>query len=187
MSDTVTPDRVREWRAMAKAATPGPWTHDRCIFRPVVMGGDLHVATVSRHSTGRGLDDATLTHADADLIAASREAVPAICDALETAWRELDDARSVARSCGTLLVEERKTVEEYEAALTAHGAPTDEEANLVTWLRERMGERDRLLAALRRHGGHPSDCPRLAGGAGFPCNCGWDATRRDLLGEGEGR
>ena len=82
---TVTADMVQEWRRLAEAATPGEWE-----MRHPPRRGTYKV----RHTDDDGLhwyiaQDVPFGE-NAAFIAAARAAVPALCDALEAAWRERD-------------------------------------------------------------------------------------------------
>ena len=94
-----------ELHRLADAATPGPWVMDddsRGLVGPWIDG-------VSEEGTAREIADCTWTdEADAEFIAASREAVPELLDALTRA-----EAQSEARRQQTKYWKER--AEEFEA------------------------------------------------------------------------
>lgn len=86
-----TPERAAEWRALADAATPGPWhahfgTHgDPEVVLDPAWSKFTRVADVSTASGDYG-------RADARFIAAARDAVPALLDLVERLTGERDAA-----------------------------------------------------------------------------------------------
>ena len=89
----MTPERIAELRALADAATRGPWTvadlrHQRGGQIRIFPHGDIHIANVlARH------EDAV---ANAEFIAAARSALPALLDEVER-LREIRDTARVWR------------------------------------------------------------------------------------------
>ena len=89
MTAPITPDERAEWRALADAATPGPWAVDG--FLAPGPGDSFTI----------GPADGALAYvqpvwADAEFIAAARAAVPRLLDALDTAEAEVARLRERA-------------------------------------------------------------------------------------------
>jgi len=82
---TVTADMVQEWRRLAEAATPGEWEE-------VAESGEWWLTTTNDETAALCIipDTCNMHQDDVNFIAAARAAVPALCDALEAAWRERD-------------------------------------------------------------------------------------------------
>ena len=74
----ITAEQLEQWKALAEAATPGPWA----IVENTVQAGDsLFVGTIFS-------DD---TPANADFIAAARTVVPALLAEVDQLRAELDE------------------------------------------------------------------------------------------------
>ena len=79
----MTPERLAEIEARAKAAKPGPWN----VFSDAtIMSGKWHVTEACRCIPGYP------KWVNAAFIASSREDIPDLIAALREAWRERDDA-----------------------------------------------------------------------------------------------
>ena len=80
----ITPEQLAQWRALADAATPGPWEATSTWSDD---GDSYYVAVVD----GRALLDTyvSMTDADAAFIAAAREAVPALLAEVERLTAEV--------------------------------------------------------------------------------------------------
>ena len=133
-------------RRLADAATPGPWVMDddsRGLVGPWIDG-------VSEEGTAREIADCTWTDGtDAEFIAASREAVPELLDALTRA-----EAQSEARRQQTKYWKERAEVFEAKmneldrAYISEHGQRSraeDEQDRLKDKLARRSETVSRLL------------------------------------------
>lgn len=85
------PDRVAELRALADAATPGPWTlYDRGVGWEVSELPDVH-------------DGTTFNRPDAEFVAAARTAIPELLDDVEQLRAQRGDAfREIERLEGQL-------------------------------------------------------------------------------------
>lgn len=99
----MTPEDVARLRALAEQATPGPWTVDE----ETEVGDGLRLLTIPEIERNLHDDewaeekDWERDRANAAFIAAAREAIPALCTALEAAWGERDACRNlVARLNG---------------------------------------------------------------------------------------
>jgi DNA repair exonuclease SbcCD ATPase subunit len=80
MRDPITPELLAELRRLEKAATPGPWTDEES--RVHVPKGDVATCDDVNHIAD--------SEANAALIAAARNALPALLDHIETLTAELD-------------------------------------------------------------------------------------------------
>jgi hypothetical protein len=79
-TDKPTPEDIVRWRALAEAATAGIWRINPLQPHSVVADDGRDTVLVA--------DVAASNEADADFIAAAREAVPRLCDALASAEAE---------------------------------------------------------------------------------------------------
>lgn len=84
MTDPITPDERAEWRALADAATEGPWR--RGWYAGVV---EPKSRLMTAHDGYNHCLAEYLTEADAEFIAAARTAVPRLLDALDAAEAEV--------------------------------------------------------------------------------------------------
>ncbi len=85
-----TPTQLASWRALAEAATEGPWGHDEEVTDSLVYaagGAGERVADCEDEDDGR-------------FIAAAREAVPALCAALEASREACAKLRARRRRGG---------------------------------------------------------------------------------------
>src|SRR4051812_20160889 len=85
MSDDLS-DKLREWRELAEAATPGPWCDG--------YKGDAALIDASGYKIGRTYEPELGPAPDAAFIAAAREAVPALLDANAELTREVERLRA---------------------------------------------------------------------------------------------
>ena len=83
----ITDEQLKEWRALADAATPEPWLIDEAescigdVFSLIEIGGIPFNDTIS--TVGSEGERYVFNLPDAKLIAAAREAVPALIDEVE--------------------------------------------------------------------------------------------------------
>jgi hypothetical protein len=105
MSDPrLTPEQIQEWKRLADAATPGPWRHRH--VEPLAKWG-VSVNEVEAPESDACWIAKVLNHEhcirtkpgdqNAHFIAASRSAVPALCDEVERLRAENDRLREALR------------------------------------------------------------------------------------------
>lgn len=88
----VTPEQIAEWRRLAEAATPGPWS------APVETGPtEVHGATPVAITS---LVHSVAEKHDARFIAAAREAVPALLAEVERLRADYEARREACRALG---------------------------------------------------------------------------------------
>lgn len=94
MTAPITPDERAEWRALADAATPGPWeaSIDDLTDEINVVHDQEYRAWVAH----TGMPGGPYAQESAEFIAAARTAVPRLLDALDTADAEVARLREEA-------------------------------------------------------------------------------------------
>lgn len=96
---TITPEQRAEWWALADAAIEGPWEAERILHRP--HDGDRHwcweVTLDEQPFIDCIREDEMDARETAEFIAASRQAVPALLDALDQVERERDEAEAAVQ------------------------------------------------------------------------------------------
>lgn len=106
-------ERRDEWKRLADAATEGPWDLDMNkrwgSWKVTAPPSDGHP------DYSRKIADSLLTEADAEFIAAAREAVPALAAEVETLSVERDDLRAKLKLCATTLDEVAGVLNDTEA------------------------------------------------------------------------
>ena len=161
-----TDDELARWRALADAATPGPWTHEGTgVITASVAGRGRQLASMTGQVATYG--DLTrpaheIRDANAELTAAAREAIPRLLDEVarlramtlavsvdrDTLESERDDARREAETLRSQLesardLHTRMMHEIHEAA----GVRPDGLAAILAWIegaRELADEVERL-------------------------------------------
>ena len=89
-TDAMTTDEIRELRELANAATPGPWTVGKDIYgRYAIWFSDDGVSCSVARTERNGWLTEDGWQANDDFIAASRLAVPRLCDEVEELRRQL--------------------------------------------------------------------------------------------------
>ena len=98
----ITDEQLKKWRALADAATPGPWLIDEAescigdVFSLIEIGGIPFNDTIS--TVGSEGERYVFNLPDAKLIAAAREAVPALIDEVERLRARLENADLAANN-----------------------------------------------------------------------------------------
>ena len=148
---TITPDVRARLRALADAATPGPWEADLSDPSPAWAAVTTPDRCIAEH----------LTREDAQLVAAARAAVPALLDALDAAEAERDHARSIAVSAGAAA---QQTITELEAERDHLDAQLSSNSLALLYatltierVRAALDKQDRI-----HHGDPDDDCPGCA-------------------------
>lgn len=108
-----TRERRDEWKRLAEAATEGPWDLDMNkrwgSWKVTAPPSDGHP------DYSRKIADSLLTEADAEFIAAAREAVPALIAEVESLSVERDDLRAKLKLVGATLDEVAGVLNDTEA------------------------------------------------------------------------
>ena len=144
---TIDRDRDRDrLRRLADAATPGPWEAFGTVIAAITgtggCGGRSGILSPAHESSCYWSEIAGAGEADAEFIAASREAVPELLDALTRA-----EAQSETRRQQTKYWKER--AEEFEAERDEWRQTALDERGAALDLLEQIKVRDRRIQAVQ--------------------------------------
>ena len=136
MTAPITPDERAEWRALADAATEGPWeAHEGTVGAmtgPRDCGGCSGLVSPRHEPACFWSEVAGAAPADAAFIAAARTAVPRLLDALDTAEADLDGfANTVSQWKRRALDAEAEVARLREDAETLRGWITEHEEAII--------------------------------------------------------
>lgn len=101
----MTPEKLKEIRELADKATAGPW--HQCCPEGNGCGGTMvwldagceRMVDTAARGDGEYVKNDPQDRATACFIAAARSDVPALCDALEAAWAEIERLKQDAPCC----------------------------------------------------------------------------------------